>query len=582
MASAVHAATHAAARAVAVTALVLCAACSGIPRSGTVTTVRPVEAAGDRADLDRGPRTSPVFVRFPPPPPQASPEQIVRGFLDAHADLEPNLRVARQYLAEGAAWDARAGVTVFSGDKTVSEPTGTRLEQVATVTVTRTATVTRGGEYVPLRDPQPTVLRLRMRLEDGEYRLVDVPPGLVLSESGLERAFRRSVLYFPDAARRRLVPDPVFVPRGATSDVTTVASRLVAGPTAWLAPVVRTAIPIGTSITGSVAVLRGVATVNLSREVDEVTSDVRAALVAQVVWTLTEPGLGVDGVRVLAGGRPLVLSGGSTRAVQRRSDWSRYDPDPTSDAARLYFLHEGRVRSLDRGEATTVRDEPDRLSDITVTRSGALLGAVRENADGTRSLLVGALSGRLTTRLTTAELRSPSWQADDERVWVVQGGPAARSVVVVPLSGAPARVAVDRLGSAVVDDVVISPEGTRALVVLRRGRAREVMTARVESRPTGLALTGLRPLRPVSTSVRAATWESASRVVLADGGRIFRLDADGFDAVEVPVDGLPAGSVTTVAGGASADLVVGVAGRLWRRAAGWREAAVGTSPAYAG
>ena len=564
----------------AVVVAALSSACGGIPRDERVTAVRPVEAAQDRAGLDRGPRNSPVFLRFPPPAPQAAPEQIVRGFLDAHADVQPDLRIARQYLAPGTRWDPDAGVTVFSGDRIVSEPSGTREDQTATVTVTRVATVTRSGEYVPRRDAAPTVLRLRMRLVDGQYRLVDVPPGLLLSQGGLERAFRRSVVYFPDRLRRALVPDLLFLRRGATSDVTSVAQRLVVGPSPWLAPAVRTAVPRGTAVRGTVSVLRGTATVNLSRHAQDVAPGGRASLVAQIVWTITEPGLGVDAVRILVDGRDIVLLGGSTRRPQRRSDWAAFDPDPADDTSRLYFLRGGRLHSVDRGATAPVRDDPN-LREIATTRSGALVAAVRDNRDGSQSLLVGALSGELTARLQADRIGSPTWEPGDEWIWAIREAGGRRDLVAVPTAGGPV-VVVGGAVAGVVEQVAVAPTGARAVLVVRRGRIRQASIAHVVRVGQSVSIGGLRPLRPDSASVGAMTWETSTRLVLADQSGIFRVDVDGFDPTEVPSEGLPPTPVDHLAAGPSVDLVAGSGGALWRRAAGWRPAGPGTSPAYAG
>ncbi len=564
------------------------AACDGFPRDGEVRTVRDVGAPEDRAELDRGPRNGPpVFRRFPPPPPQASPEQVVRGFFDAHADLEPNQHVARQYLAPGAAWDARAKVTVFTGERTFTIVPVDAGRQSATLTVTPTAIVSRTGEFRPVA-PAQIVLRFALRLVDGEWRLVDVPPGLLLSESGLAGAYRRTVRYFPGPERKRLVPDVVFLPRGSTSAVTSAAQSVVNGPSPWLAPAVHTAVPDDTHVIGAVPVLDGTATVTLSAEAQAVESDARSALVAQIVWTLTEPGLGVSNVRLRVNGRPMVLPDGRTGQVQSRSDWAGYNPDPSSDSTRLYFLRDGRLQTLEDDQTSEVRREPGQLRDIAVSRSAALLAAVRRNADGTESLLVGALSGTLPTLLYGARILSPSWDSDGDRVWALQdapGRPSRRVLVAVPAtqgSGVARPVSVELPAGTTIEAVRLSPEGARAAVLVRRGALRQAWIGRVERLGAATALTSLQPLRPGSRDVASVVWETASRLLVADENGIARVDVDGFDPVEVPADGLPARLVQRVSGGPAADVVAEIDGRLWRRASGWRAIGAGTAASYAG
>jgi len=566
-------------------ALATLVGCTGIPDDGDVRSVRAVDAPEDRTELDRGPRNGPVFRRFPPPPRQASPEQVVRGFFDAHADLEPDLQVARQYLAPGTAWDARARVTVFAGERTFSLAPVDEETQVATLVVTPTATISGAGELSVVA-PRQAAQRFRLRLVDGEWRLADVPPGLLLSESGLAGAFRRIVRYFPSADRRRLVPDVVFRPRAAASAVTAAAAAVVEGPSPWLAPAVRTAVPDGTSVVGAVPVIDGTATVDLSGQALTVSSDARSALVAQIVWTLTEPGLGVSAVRLLVAGRRMVLPDGRTGQVQSRGDWAGFNPDPGSDSARLYFLQGGRLHSLEDGQTTVVRPEPRDLRDIAVSRSAALVAAVRRDARGGESLLVGALSGSLPALLSGDRVLSPSWDSDGDRVWVLRVEGGRRTLVTVAAAQTASAtqdvpVALPFAGG-VVEAVRLSPEGARAAVQVRRGAQRQAWVGRVERRPEGPALTAMRPLLPTVLDVSSLVWETATTLLVAGGTGISRVEFDGFDRVVVPSDGLPARRVQRVSGGPAADVVAEIDGRLWRRAAGWRAIGPGTAATYAG
>ena len=565
-------------------AVLLLVGCSGIPRDGEVHSVRPVVAPEDRGELDRGPRNGPVFRRFPPPPLNASPEQVVRGFIDAHADLEPEQLVARQYLAPDTLWDASEQVTVFTGERAFSlQPAGDERQEVA-VTLTPIATISRQGEFTPVEQRQ-SVVRFGLRLVAGQWRLDTLPDGLLLSESGLASAYRRTVRYYPGPDRRRLVPDLVLLPRGSASAVTSAVSSLLDGPTPRLAPAVRSAVPESTEVIGAVPVIDGTATVTLSRAADNVSPDARAAMVAQLVWTLTEPGLGVSSVVLRVEDRRMVLPDGRTGQPQSRSDWAGFDPDPSSDSTRLYFLQSGRLQSAERGQTNEVRSEPGRLRDIAVSRSAALLAAVRRNADGAESLLVGALSGTLPTLLTGQRILSPSWDSDGDRVWVLRDAGGRRTLVSVPASATPngiQPVAVELPSGAVLEAVRLSPEGARAAVILRIGTVRQAWVGRVERADGRPALRALRPLRPGSREVTSVVWETATRLLLADATGIGRVDVDGFDPVAVPSDGLPARRVQRVSGGPAADVVAEIDGRLWRRASGWREVGPGTSATYAG
>ena len=53
-----------------------------------------------------------------------------------------------------------------------------------------------------------------MELEDGEWRISEPPPYLIVPQSWFAQRFRQVSLYFFDPSATVLVPEPVFVPRG--------------------------------------------------------------------------------------------------------------------------------------------------------------------------------------------------------------------------------------------------------------------------------------------------------------------------------------------------------------------------------
>jgi hypothetical protein len=102
-----------------VVAVLALSGCAGIPTSSKVH-------YGDEISQD----TSTQFVRVIARPPSLgmSPEEIVRGFLDACADPSENYGIARKYLAIESAdmWNPLTGIAIY--DVSTVEVTGNSNE----------------------------------------------------------------------------------------------------------------------------------------------------------------------------------------------------------------------------------------------------------------------------------------------------------------------------------------------------------------------------------------------------------------------------------------------------------------------
>jgi hypothetical protein len=555
------------------------AGCGGVPRDGGLVIERevsgPADVGGPRGDEVR-PLTLPLRVG-------ADPEEVVRGFLDAQAaDVDD----ARAYLARSATWPAD-GVLVYSGDRQIEVDSTGALRAVVRVTLERQATVSAAGLYTPAAAGRQ-VLELELTRDDGEWRISRPPPQRILSETRFGNTYRRSVLYFPDARRARLVPDLLFFPNSRAAVAETL-DVLLAGPSSWLAPAVRSAVPEGTRSLGRPRVVAGVATVDLSREAGTVAGDARVAMAAQIVRTLTEPGLGISRVDLRVENRTLPIPGRPAGPLDR-SAFAALDPVQPSEDPLLYVVRDGDLVGVDVEEpptrqATTPFDV-DELRAVAVSRTGVVAG-VRRKGDGREVLLVGPRSSEDKRLSVEAErLSTPSWSGDGESVWVVRSVGGGRELVSVPAEGGrgPATpVRVEGL-SGVLSDVRLSPEGSRALVVAG-GR---LFLGRIVPGRTAV-VGGLRPVAPGLRDVGPVGWQDdrTALVVGTDGDlrTLWRLDVDGHDlsGSRADLDGLP-GPPDDLAAGQSRITVVVAGGRVWRRAtlpdAEWLALGAGTAVAY--
>jgi hypothetical protein len=562
------------------------AGCAGVPTSGRVHVERRVPAEGP--DLPEGPS----YRRGRPPDPSANatPEDIVRGFLLAQASSDGDHAIARKYLGPNVLWDpAGAAVSVYTspriGKAAVRGDTAT-----VTATVDRVGTVNDLGEFSPPLTPSgPVVFRLR-RVTDG-WRLASAPPGVLLTNDDLATYYQRVTLYFPTGARR-LVPHTVFL-RASDQPVAAVTRALLGGPRGWIEPAVGSAIPKGTELLDPPTVVDGVVSVNQSREIRSAPQESIGLLIAQVVWTLTEPALSVDAVRVLVEGDDLAAPGRGSLREHRREDWAAFAPVPAADDERLFFVRDWAPVAVDSaGRASRVASLPP-LASFAVSRSGRHIAAVTRPSGGKQSLLVADLTagGRPRVALTADRITTPTWEPDGAAAWVAVTRGTSVRLHAVPAAPGPVADIASSLPAGAVTSLRLSPDGARVAALIAGVPGPRLWIARVE-RSTGTRVVAApRGVAPSVSQVTAVTFDTAGAVVVAGvlGGvrALVRLDVDGFNPTPLRAQGLPASAVVALTSSSSAppDRVASVGGRLWRRAPGADWAALagsGTAATYAG
>lgn len=571
-------------------------ACAAIPTSGPVH-------QGDDLQLQRVDDGVPFIGQ--PPLRGASPEDVVRGFLQSSADFVEDHAVAREYLTPTVRqrWQPQAGTVVF--DRLSADP-AVITGSTATVTVkgTEVGRIDVDGGF--RRTPVGTTLSRTFRLQrlDGQWRVSDLEDGLALSSANVLETYRALSLYFLAPSGTLVVPDSVLIPElpGITAKL---VARLLRGPTASLQGSVRTAFPAGTELeVSSVPISDGVATVRLDKSALQADDRAREAMSAQLVWTLRQlPD--VRRVRIISGNEDLVVSG--VAAEQDRSSWRTYDPDALVASPSAYVVRAGRVGRYVDGKFERVLGIPDDLSLRTPAGSldGTRLAAV--SGDG-HSLLVGRPSRDSTpqVRVTGADLGAPSWDPGND-LWVVDRATGALWYLA---DGAdkPQEVTVPRplSGNRRLSAGVVSRDGTRVALVVGIGKAARLVIAGVQRVETTdpdvvggetVALVNVEEPLPDLRTVRDVSWADASTLavlgvqVAADGGEAvdpapFYVGTDGYRvrAVE-PLPGL----VGLTSAPSQQDLVTPLVaatedGQLWQYTSGggWVVLGPGSDPAYPG
>ena len=561
------------------------AGCATVPDDGAVRYGRAVSQGGGGLD------DSDIHVLPPPPGPGQSPTDVVIGFLRASANFDNDHSDAKRYLtpAAAASWDPDSGITVYDPtDRQVppaAPPTGTTAWTVL-LTAPRIATIGADGGYAlaPGRVETP----LRLVRQGADWRLSDVPPGLLLTPTDVERNLRAVNTYFLDPAQGMVIPDHVFLRAPERGRPTALVRALLDGPTRWLAPAVTTAFPPGTKLIGNVPLDGTVVVVNLSGEAASALPKVREAMSAQLVWTLRQlPD--VSGVRITIDGVPIGV--GNSGDVQPIVDWSQFDPDAHGRDAGFYFVQAGRLRSLD-GDAIRGAVGTGALALASPSLGGGVVAGLRTTATAT-VLYAGPLRGDVGARVSVAHggLTAPSVDRSGA-VWSVRSGVSPAVLRISPSTTTAVAVpAAALLRAGPVAELQISRDGTRAAAIVGAGKARRLVVGRVVVHRAGSP--SLEEFRPVAVGLQAPTslsWVDADRIALlgrtgaAGPGTPWVVEADGSMTTAVTTSGLPPGGASRLAGGPDNDLLATANGSIFSSSGGgaWAPVAVGTDPTWSG
>ncbi|MGY1690015.1 LpqB family beta-propeller domain-containing protein [Geodermatophilus sp. SYSU D01105] len=526
--------------------------CSTVPTSSPTV---QITQAPTRPDGDVG--IEPLS-----PEPGATPEEIVRGFVEAAASAVRGHPVAREHLAPDAAgsWSDEAGITVLGPDyATVTTDAGTVV-----VTANQLGTIDQRGVFTVA--PQEVYTReFTLSQVDGEWRITNPPDGLLILEPDFERLYERRDLYFVDPTGQRVVPDPRYLISGEAQP-TVLVERLLDGPSSMLSAGVGNQLA-GASLRSTVTASAQTLTVDLTGLTDASEAQL-SQLSAQLVWSL-EP-LTVRSVEILVDGEPLGLDG--VPVEQTVDTWAAFDPDAVPVDAVGHYIDGGALRTVDAapvpGPAGTgaYRLTSAAVSSARTGELGEMVGVT--DAEGQATLLAGPYGGDLTPVLSGGTLSVPTVAATRAEFWVVRDGGA---VVRVPAGGTAQPVnapTLPGLGRATV--LQLSPDGVRAAVVVENGQRESLYVGTVVRSDEGpVALRDLREVAPTLSSVVDVAWRTAgSLLVLAGDAGEDRIDpyvvgVDGWGLSEVPTAGLPS-QPTRVAAAPGRAPLVSAGGTIWQ------------------
>jgi hypothetical protein len=375
-------------------ALAVLAGCASVPESSPVQVLRQV-GGGEDALVPPGPVAG------------SNPLDLVRDFVFASGSSTERHGAARRFLAaEAEGWDDAAGLTVLDGQFDTVPAPGAASPSFDTTTIrirgTAIGRLTPSGSFEPgqtMFQQDVTVVR-----RDGQWRISDLPPGVVVPLSVFRDNYKPVRTWFVDPVRRLAVADVRHVPSvPSRAQAARVMELLLAGPSGALTGAAVSLLPPGAQLRANVTTSEdGAVVVDLTRlgDLDEPS---RMLLAAQVVLSLSE--VNVGRVRLLADGEPLLPD---------RRDLTREDVaglsaeiEPGADVPGLVVAG-GRVRQLTGPEPSAPLPGPlgngaYDVESAASTVDGRRIAAVYR-AGGQRTLLVGGLpEGGVTPVPLTAD-----------------------------------------------------------------------------------------------------------------------------------------------------------------------------------
>jgi Lipoprotein LpqB beta-propeller domain/Sporulation and spore germination len=516
----------------------LAAGCVSVPDSGPVRIGPSTESEAESTQQ---------YVRVPKgPAPGAEPAEIVRGYLAAMRALPADPTVVRAFMTEDAAagWRPNRRSIIFAGAPVL------RLSGVSVrVSLDELGTLDQRGSWTSTRPEDSEVdVELRLVQRDGQWRITNPAPGLLIDQEFFDDYYRAYSLYFFDPTHNILVPEQIYLPDGEQT-ATALLRGLVSGPTRWLKGAVDSFLPADTDPAVAVPVdENGVATVPLGSDVLSLPAEQRQLLAVQLAWTFGQVPE-VRDIEVVADGAPVSLvreTGGLDPDYG-----TKYDPADAGASRALYALQDQRVVIVDDEAITPVPglfgsgELP--VSSFGVDRDGRVVAGV---TDGGTAVTVAGVAGDPQEREMWfsggVDLLRPQWDFHD-RLWIVDRQPGA-SVFWTVHAGKPRLVnlAEEPLTPSDVRAFAVSRDGMRLAVIDGRGEGARLLVGRVTRPANGTGPLAVDRWREIVTPTQALTgyrglsWSSPTQLA------VLALDDDSFQPVTIDIDGSDVGTTALV------------------------------------
>ncbi|MCL2533971.1 MAG: MtrAB system accessory lipoprotein LpqB [Nocardiaceae bacterium] len=522
----------------------LAAGCANLPDSSAPQAIGTVERA-------------PASTSVEAPAPGREPDLLMRDFVKASTDPANRHLAARQYLTKdmSSRWDDAASATIVEKIDLITESRNAN-SAVYTIRANRVGQLEPGGVY-QAQEGQFEAKFSWVKV-DGEWRIDDLPNGVIMDRPQFLNAYQRKSLYFLDPSAQTVVPDPRWIATSQDQMVTQLIGLLIDGPKPSLAGAVRNELGSGVSVLGPITKADGQSSqVGVGPggvKVDfqglaRMSTSSRELLAAQVIWTLANADVSGPYV-LLADGQPLDerYPNGWTIA-----DVSSFDPLATASATvGLHALRDGGLVSVGDADAVPVPGyfgASDNLRSAALSQDGKLAAAVAETRrpapDPQAALVIGTYDGNVATALEAQTISRPTWALDGATVWAVVNDSSVVRVVRETGTGKLSTMKVDSGAIATlggpITELRLSRDGVRAALIVD---GKVYVATVMRQSDGGYSLTSPRAIaNGLGGRAVALDWSTADTVVVVRDGSdvpVVQLAVDGSR-----MDPLPSRNLTS-------------------------------------
>ena len=485
----------------AVLLLVSLTGCATLPVSGPVRIGPDLEPPSDSTSFYYSPAT---------PVDGASEAEILAGFLAAGTAPQNDYAIAREYLSESirASWNPNQELLIQK-----STPQVTFTESgIALVEVEVTARVDANGRYEALPAGSTRTLEYAFSDQAGQVRISSAPDVTIVIRPVFDVVFRSYSVYFLDQSKSALVPELRWFPANPATG-TKLVNALLAGPSDWLKPAVVSAIPTGTVLSlDAVTVQEEVALVDLSARALVASLSDRALMKAQLVATLSQlPTITKVAISI-------------ERSVQDIPDSElsvKFGPNGTMVALGEDGLKAVSGAATDEIPAGASFFGSREVTNLALSASTSKIAASTSNGVFETSLdNPGAAVKFLDPRTTLTAIQYDQLG----KLWLVSGSQV--SVDSKPLSAS-------WLSGQSISAFALSPEGSRAAMIVGQGASSQVLLTSVIRNPAGTPIELASPITLVAELSNPTLVSWFDQVTLS----IFTSQSDSSNVTLVEIGG---------------------------------------------
>ena len=470
------------------------------------------------------------------PTPGQEADLLVREFYSASAIPSSDYSAARSFLAPEAAenWNPEESMRIVDVIELTSQNTQSSDQRAFTVRGTVIGSLASGGSYVPENSGYETTIR--MEQVDGEWRITDLPDGVVFERTELRNRYQPLPVYFYRQTGSVLVTDRRWLFGNQSSLDAQLITLLLEGPSERLAPATTTVVPEDATFVG---IEDG--TYNFAG-MQSMSADDRVRFAAELVWTLSHAGI-QEPYSVSADGAPLV-EGMETMTTD---DFAEYNPRVASNTvAPLYALNEGNILQVSGNTAEPIEGplgDSGNLESADISADG-VIAAVRRNGEDESELLFGDIDGAIETPLSADTISRPTFENAGQAAWAVVGGDAVMRMVRSPQTG---EVTTARVDTSELEDygdeisvIRLSNSGAQAAMII----GGDVYVGVVERLQTGdFRLTNVyNPATELNGTALSLDWQADGSLAVGTSMQetpVWRVEQDGS-----AVSALPSGNIS--------------------------------------